>query len=385
MTSLVEKFFTERELTVKAKNSYRDPAINIEVWFNTVDQAIRKLPKYDHDNAGRLNEEQDIKTASSQLSSQPGVWFFRGQKDAGFAFTSTLYRSLLNSDAYKTLPRSALAYERALLTAELDLLKTAREMGIGRGLTALETLTLLQHHGSPTRLIDVTSDWKVALYFACEGDDDRDGRVFLIKIDPNRWQQFPKVHSKRRQDLEPVWRHHSTTFPPGTGRPNKYGWLSGSWPILLPFSDPRMISQRGFFLTGGVPILDNTTRLYTHKCINCGMNVCNCSDRVFERPLLFPHQMGTYGIPTSLDKQELRQVMSIPIRFAEDKRLLSDLTAVNYRGWTAVGYSIRVPSTYKRTLRTILQKQGIYSQSVFPPLRESVHLFQHVVKESLKR
>ena len=258
-------------------------------------------------------------------------------------------------------------------------------MGIGRGLTALETLTLLQHHGSPTRLIDVTSDWKVALYFACEGDDDRDGRVFLIKIDPNRWQQFPKAHSKRRQDMEPVWRYHSRAFPPGTGRPNRYGWLSGTWPILLPFSDPRMIAQRGFFLTGGVPLLDNTTKLYTHRCINCGEIACDCNNTVSEQSLLFPHQMGTYGFPTSLDKQELRQVMSIPVRFAEDKYEISDLAAVNYRGWTAVGYSIRVPSTYKRTLRTILQRKGIHFHSVFPPLRETVHLFKHVVEESLNK
>lgn len=386
MTSLAEKFFTERELAVKVNNHYRDPNINIEVWFNTLDQALKKLPKYDHDNAGRPKQDQHITTASSQLSSQPGVWFFRGQKDASFAFNSTLYRSLLNSNTYETLPRSALAYERAMLTAELELLKKARNMGIGRGLTALETLTLLQHHGSPTRLIDVTSDWKVALYFACEGDDDRDGRVFLIKIDPNRWhQQFPKAHSKRRQDMEPVWRYHSTAFPPGTGRPNRYGWLSGTWPILLPFSDPRMIAQRGFFLTGGVPLLDHTTKLYTHRCINCGEIACDCSNTVSEQSLLFPHQKGTYGFPTSLDKQELRQVMSIPVRFAEDKYEISDLAAVNYRGWTAVGYSIRVPSTYKRTLRTILQRKGIHFHSVFPPLRETVHLFKHVVEESLNK
>ena len=51
-----------------------------------------------------------------------------------------------------------------MINAEINLLNKAREIGIGRGLTALETLTLLQHHGSPTRLIDITSDWRVALF-----------------------------------------------------------------------------------------------------------------------------------------------------------------------------------------------------------------------------
>ncbi|MBW6412295.1 FRG domain-containing protein [Schaalia sp. ORNL0103] len=49
---------------------------------------------------------------------------------------------------------------------------------------------MLQHHGSPTRLIDVTSDWKIALYFACESDNDVDGRIFLIKTNIFNWKLF---------------------------------------------------------------------------------------------------------------------------------------------------------------------------------------------------
>ena len=44
-----------------------------------------------------------------------------------------------------------------------------------------ELLTELQHYGSRTNLIDFTSDYLIALYFACDGSHDKDGRVILLK------------------------------------------------------------------------------------------------------------------------------------------------------------------------------------------------------------
>ena len=47
-----------------------------------------------------------------------------------------------------------------------------------------EILTELQHYGGQTNLIDFTTDYLVALYFACDGSHDKDGRVILQKIRP---------------------------------------------------------------------------------------------------------------------------------------------------------------------------------------------------------
>jgi tetratricopeptide (TPR) repeat protein len=46
-----------------------------------------------------------------------------------------------------------------------------------------EILAELQHYGGATNLIDFTSDYLIALFFACEGSDFRyeDGRVILLK------------------------------------------------------------------------------------------------------------------------------------------------------------------------------------------------------------
>ena len=53
-------------------------------------------------------------------------------------------------------------------------------------------LTQLQHYGGKTNLIDFTTDYLIALYFACDGAPDSDGRVVLLselgEMAPNIWK-----------------------------------------------------------------------------------------------------------------------------------------------------------------------------------------------------
>lgn len=47
----------------------------------------------------------------------------------------------------------------------------------------IKILTQLQHYGGKTNLIDFTTDYLKALFFACDGSSDEDGRVILIYRD----------------------------------------------------------------------------------------------------------------------------------------------------------------------------------------------------------
>ena len=44
-----------------------------------------------------------------------------------------------------------------------------------------EILTELQHYGGHTNLIDFTTDNHIALFFACDGSHDKDGRIVLLE------------------------------------------------------------------------------------------------------------------------------------------------------------------------------------------------------------
>ena len=46
-----------------------------------------------------------------------------------------------------------------------------------------ELLTEIQHYGGKTNLIDFTTDYFIALFFACDGHHDKDGRVILQKTE----------------------------------------------------------------------------------------------------------------------------------------------------------------------------------------------------------
>ena len=49
----------------------------------------------------------------------------------------------------------------------------------------INLLVKLQHFGIPTRLLDVTYNALVALYFSCINDFDKDGEVFVFKVTSN--------------------------------------------------------------------------------------------------------------------------------------------------------------------------------------------------------
>ena len=59
----------------------------------------------------------------------------------------------------------------------------------------LELLALLQHHGVPTRLLDVTENALVALYFACCSSPDVDGEVIVFKHMNEDVTNYPIVNA----------------------------------------------------------------------------------------------------------------------------------------------------------------------------------------------
>lgn len=90
-------------------------------------------------------------------------------------------------------------------------------------------------------------------------------------------------------------------------------------------------------------------------------------------------------LDSPLTYDQLRKITSLAIQFEANEAFLDRVTRTKNSTSHTAGYSIRIPKEYKRTLRDILRHEGVHSDSIYPPLRETVRLFEHVVDESFKQ
>lgn len=327
--AVAQEFFSEREHALDAASA-ADYIRSLQDLFEgavTLDQGGLKPAPY---------ESGEIR------------YFYRGQSNGSYGLNSSLYRSLEEGISENSTPRGI---EKEMKAVEERIVQEARAQGIGRNLTSLEVLTVLQHHLIPTRLIDVSASWKVALYFASEENDTLDGRIFVVATRPSLWNKFPRSKGS------------SVEWPDSDEHP----WQQTMWPVVLPFTDPRMISQQGYFFVGGLTTNTGGHHQYWNDIIK------------------HPPRGGARR--ASLTQQELRKVSTLMIKFP----MLHDVVGVNpltklvkeLKGrWTGVGLTIPVRGDLKPGIRRILDKDhGINVDSIYPPIDESSRLLRHIARE----
>ncbi|HSP42660.1 MAG TPA: FRG domain-containing protein [Luteolibacter sp.] len=101
-----------------------------------------------------------------------GNYIYRGQADASWKLTPSLFRR----PCPKRFGEDWSSLERATLRS---FKRIGKPYLPDRGLSDIELLTLGQHHGLPTRLLDWTENPLVACFFAAApGTDDTDGVVW---------------------------------------------------------------------------------------------------------------------------------------------------------------------------------------------------------------
>ena len=114
------------------------------------------------------------------------IMLFRGQADVKYDLMPSLGR-----DRELDVDISIFNEERDMI----DMAKYKLPDVFHNDLQPIELLALLQHHGIPTRLLDITENALVALYFACVGSQDADGEVIIFKHNERSVTNYPVVNA----------------------------------------------------------------------------------------------------------------------------------------------------------------------------------------------
>jgi hypothetical protein len=187
---------------------------------------------------------------------------FRGHGSYTYALTPSLFRE-------KELRKN----EKNILREMISL--NPSEFASDR--TVFEQLVRMQHHSLPTRLLDLTFNPLVALYFACKDCPDRDGELIILSAIRHTIRYFDSdtvscvaglsnLTGEERNELREIGDQHQLNFS-GAGKrllqfirmekphflaeivPND---LHSVWVVRPKLANRRIIAQQGAFLLFGL-------------------------------------------------------------------------------------------------------------------------------------
>lgn len=178
--------------------------------------------------------------------------FFRGQSNKNWKLSPKLYRENL--------------FEQEGTMIKEIIHTNPKEFEMGR----FDILAKLQHFGFPTRLLDVSSNPLVALYFACsdKNEMENDGAVYIFSNLPASWSDDPLVelimdfifeYTPNFLCLEEFLRVTQNKYSNVTNRLMPDTIKSLLWDLNIPAfavvpkkNNARLISQEGAFFVFGM-------------------------------------------------------------------------------------------------------------------------------------
>ena len=206
------------------------------------------------------------------------IWLFRGHTDAEWSLSTSLERAYKDyyketeknleqssSEVYKqfmklVLPR--LEYENEIAAIK----KYQRLANLQEPQYIVEILARMQHYGTPTRLLDVTPSFLLALFFAFDGYSEKDRAVWAFRKpffydtselakhnkcvsfdDPeNGAEKYEILLSNKESLYEACLRETENYFY--SEEPHTSSTKKVILPLQVMGNNPRLIAQNGEFL-----------------------------------------------------------------------------------------------------------------------------------------
>jgi hypothetical protein len=214
------------------------------------------------DPSHRINTLEELRDWFRKLSDSwvvPGKpsrvrgFAFRGQASSSWKLSPTLYRVLENKWRTDKKDPNEIA-ERELLALEKAVMVFVHRRGLHHieqsRLSFMHQLAYLQHYGGPTRLIDVTFDPNIALWFSANGSPDEDSRIYAFGFEKTIAGD-PKTRLLAERSKQPPFRNWEDERKCPWSQ-DRGSWCEDTWIWNPAHLDRRMAAQQGGFLLGGI-------------------------------------------------------------------------------------------------------------------------------------